>query len=185
MRARLNLKGRRFGKWKVLGFAEVSKHRTMWRCRCVCGIEKEIRGSLLKSGASLSCSACSRKSRRLSITGKKFGRWLVLGFAGMGKHRTMWRCRCQCGTEKIVKGQNLSSGGSTKCQRCGRAKYPELQKYDSKVVEKFYMYRSNIKKNGCPVSFDNLEERFTKWLEAKKQKDQIQQQLRKLLAQAW
>ena len=49
-------------------------------------------------------------------TGERYGRLLVLEYSGKdhrGKH--LWRCRCDCGNEKIVVGDNLSSGKSNSC----------------------------------------------------------------------
>lgn len=48
------------------------------------------------------------------LTGKKFGRWFVLGLTS--RHRpVLWACRCDCGTERSVSGVNLKSGTSTSC----------------------------------------------------------------------
>lgn len=54
--------------------------------------------------------------KRLELAGKKFGRWEVLEFAGLAKgYRTLWRCRCACGTEKIIQGHSLVHGGTYSC----------------------------------------------------------------------
>lgn len=50
------------------------------------------------------------------ITGQKFGRLTVLSEAGKNKHnQALWFCRCACGTEKIVSGNNLSLGNTKSC----------------------------------------------------------------------
>lgn len=56
------------------------------------------------------------------LTGRAFGRWLVLGQAEdyvdkNGNHSAMWRCKCSCdnGTEKNVSQRNLKSGKSQSC----------------------------------------------------------------------
>jgi len=55
----------------------------------------------------------------IDLTGQRFGRWSVLALhperSGCGRAR--WCCRCICGTERIVDGNNLRSGRSTSC-RC-------------------------------------------------------------------
>jgi hypothetical protein len=54
----------------------------------------------------------------IDLTGKRFGRWLVLG-KGAGTHSlTRWRCRCDCGHIRIVIGINLRRGASMSCG-CG------------------------------------------------------------------
>lgn len=57
-------------------------------------------------------------SRFIDRTGKRYGRLLVVEYAGKdnrGKH--LWKCKCDCGNEKIVVGDNLSSGKSNKRER--------------------------------------------------------------------
>ena len=54
-----------FGEWTVLSFAGTDKaNKTMWLCRCSCGVEKVLVGSRLKSGKSKSCFHCSVNANR-------------------------------------------------------------------------------------------------------------------------
>lgn len=46
------------------------------------------------------------------LVGKRFGKWIVLEFVSTGP---LWRCRCDCGVEKVVRGKNLLSGRSQSC----------------------------------------------------------------------
>lgn len=51
-----------------------------------------------------------------SILGRRFGHWIVQDRAkpdATGHQR--WLCRCDCGTEKMVRHENLISGVSTSC----------------------------------------------------------------------
>lgn len=57
-----------------------------------------------------------------NLTGRTFGRWLVLGQAEdyidrNGKRHAMWRCICSCkdATEKDVNQRNLKNGTSQSC----------------------------------------------------------------------
>jgi hypothetical protein len=50
-----------------------------------------------------------------NITGALYGRWLVLGYEGRVGTNHNWLCRCDCGTQKVVQGNNLKSGKSTSC----------------------------------------------------------------------
>jgi len=55
---------------------------------------------------------------KIEMLGKKFGRWTVLEYAGSGKQKaTYWKCLCECGTVRVVKGISLrrSSGNSMSC----------------------------------------------------------------------
>jgi hypothetical protein len=59
MRARLQLKGRRFGKWSVARLHHVESGRTIWLCKCACGSSQTVAGYSLVRGDSRSCG-CGR-----------------------------------------------------------------------------------------------------------------------------
>jgi hypothetical protein len=50
-------------------------------------------------------------TKRIDLTGKRFGRWTVLHYAGNQK----WFCVCDSGTARAVDGWNLRSGQSKSC----------------------------------------------------------------------
>jgi hypothetical protein len=52
----------------------------------------------------------------IDMTGKKYGRWLVvsIGPVSPNGHRT-WNCVCECGADRIVEGASLRSGNTTSC----------------------------------------------------------------------
>jgi hypothetical protein len=54
---------------------------------------------------------------RIDLTGRIFGKLTVTGFSGRnGKNRVLhWHVRCSCGNERVVGGNNLTSGNSTTC----------------------------------------------------------------------
>jgi hypothetical protein len=57
--------------------------------------------------------------------GNSYGRLAVLEFAGTQSGKATFLCKCECGTEKVVAGGNLRSGGT---QSCGcRQKTSRLQ----------------------------------------------------------
>jgi hypothetical protein len=58
-----------------------------------------------------------RKPPRVQdLTGTKFGRWLVLGYAGVTDYKQhLWHCRCECGVERDVLGMHMRSGKSVSC----------------------------------------------------------------------
>jgi hypothetical protein len=91
------------------------------------------------------------------LTDKQFGRWTVLSYAGKTpKGVALWLCRCQCGTERVVRGGNLRSGMSTSCwcskdthgmsdtpvykawtqmkQRCYNANDPQYHNYGARGI---------------------------------------------------
>lgn len=108
-----DLTGMVFGRWTVLGYAGRSKTGlTKWMCRCKCGTVKAIQGTGFANGHSRSCG-CSYRIGDLS--GKRFGRWLVLSRA-QSRHRwPMWNCRCECGVNRKVAQNSLVRGTSRSC----------------------------------------------------------------------
>src|SRR6516162_1801432 len=57
-------------------------------------------------------------TKLIDLTGRKFGRWTVLGRAHNSiAGQTRWRCQCSCGKCGIVQGASLKrpSGGSCGC----------------------------------------------------------------------
>ena len=54
--------------------------------------------------------------RFLDRTGLKYGRLTVIKHSGKDKrNKHLWLCKCECGNEKIVVSDNLSSGKSNSC----------------------------------------------------------------------
>jgi hypothetical protein len=55
--------------------------------------------------------------RRIDLTGKRFGRWLVEGFShAHPKNGAYWNCLCDCGTRKAIVASNLRKKcGSKSC----------------------------------------------------------------------
>jgi len=50
------------------------------------------------------------------LLNQKFGRLTVIAWAGKDKKRNiLWKCRCDCGKERIVRGSNLLNGITTSC----------------------------------------------------------------------
>jgi hypothetical protein len=54
-------------------------------------------------------------SKRLNLVGQRFGRWVVLSFAGIIKTSTYWTCVCDCGNTADVHGGSLRSRSSKSC----------------------------------------------------------------------
>jgi hypothetical protein len=68
-----------------------------------------------------------RGSQRLiDLTGMKFGRWTVLALHSERVRRgSVWFCRCDCGSERLISGKNLRHGYSKSCGCLHREKTRE------------------------------------------------------------
>ena len=67
----------------------------------------------------------AHSTRKLDLTGQRFGKLLVLGPAANIGTRTAWHCRCDCGQETVAKTCHLRGGHVTSC---GCAGGPDIQK---------------------------------------------------------
>lgn len=123
----IDLTGQRFERLTVLHRAPNHGAVVMWMCRCDCGMEKAIEGHSLRAGLTRSCGCLvheTGKYHRVDLTGRTFGRWTVLSFAGISKQRqTLWNCICACGAKRIVPNSSLQSGASRSCGCCSHIKH--------------------------------------------------------------
>lgn len=51
----------------------------------------------------------------IDISGKRFGRWVVLRRVPSQNARTVWECRCRCGTVAVVGSKELRNRQSRSC----------------------------------------------------------------------
>lgn len=111
--------GMKHGQLTVISDAGYNNYRCrMFECRCDCGEVVTIRATHFYPTRRY----CSRKCRLLSgervsdLSNKRFGRWLVISFAKAdNRGDATWNCVCDCGTERVVRGFQLSSGDSQSC----------------------------------------------------------------------
>lgn len=141
----VDLTGQHFGKLTVLyrDFEEQKKHpkerQAWWRCHCdACGQEKSLRASVLKKSMTCGCHIGIRKkgfhlsnetkkaisdALKIDLTGQRFNRLFVLEEAdeahqtyyNNGKHKTTWKCLCDCGNICYVTTENLRRGDTPSC----------------------------------------------------------------------
>ena len=53
---------------------------------------------------------------RVDLTGKKYGRLTVVSVSHRDKHREYhWLCKCECGTEKVLKMDDFKNGETRSC----------------------------------------------------------------------
>lgn len=109
-----------FGRWTVISRGPNKGKQVCWNCVCECGTEKVVAINSLRGGTSKSCGCLKKevvsKLKLKDLTGQVFARWTVLTRHGTDKYENVtWYCRCACGTEKVVSGNNLKSGESRSC----------------------------------------------------------------------
>lgn len=155
---KINLIGQTFGHLTVV--EESSKRsggHVTWLCKCSCGNPELvcIDGNHLRSGHTKSCGCLQKekasemmkkiqplgvKSQEKDLTGKKFGLLTVIKFIHIKNQKRYWLCQCDCGNEKIVSTNDLTSHhtNSCGCLKCslGELKIKEiLQKNNISFVQ--------------------------------------------------
>lgn len=109
----IDITGQRFGTLTVLerDYEEQNKRQSMhafWKCKCDCGKIKSLNGAELRTGKVKSCGKGLCYPLANNLIGQQFGKLTVIEYAGKAKDRHLqWKCKCECGTETIVNGNDL------------------------------------------------------------------------------
>lgn len=130
-RPAIDLAGQRFGELIVIERArrvESAARDAAWRCRCDCGVEKVTAGKYLRGGLTRSCGHLRSKVvsevQTIDLAGQRFGELIVVERAPrveiVGRDAA-WRCRCDCGAEKVISAKNLRAGRTRSCGHRARA----------------------------------------------------------------
>jgi hypothetical protein len=86
----------------------------------------------------------------IDITGKRFGRWKVLAIhPERARRHVLWLCRCDCGTERPVRGDNLHNGTSTSCGCFARENAAKLLTKHGLSRIRAYCIWENVKQRCC------------------------------------
>jgi hypothetical protein len=113
--SKLKLLGKKIGKLTVIAEAGKNKHGAiLWKCRCDCGNETILDGSILNRGLTKSCG-CGKGNDRVNLKGKIFGDLTVVSDPMRENNKTYWLCRCICGNEVKVQHGNLTSKNTKSC----------------------------------------------------------------------
>ena len=111
-----DLVGKRFGRLSVIGRAPNGGVHSRFRCKCDCGKEIAAYTANLLRGFSESCG-CLRaelaRKRVPDLTGRRFGKLLVL--ARSSTARAAWQCQCDCGRICEAFTGNLNYGKAKSC----------------------------------------------------------------------
>lgn len=84
----------------------------------------------------------------VDYTGKVVGRLTVIEFAGLQRKRKMWRCRCECGKETVVRSDHLKDGRVKSCGCFGTEKRSETLRKHGQSKTRLYHVWLNMR-NRC------------------------------------
>jgi len=139
-----NLTGSTYNKLTVLKFVKYrikpnGKRESRWLCLCKCGVEKEVSGSNLTTGAVTSCG-CSRKIRRKQNNVRKSGGIII-----------------QCKIHGMVKRDRKPQKGTySDCPLCN-SRHAKLKPFKhfvteaEKVQPAHFMYNENSYNNSNTI----------------------------------
>lgn len=120
----IDLTSERYGRLIVLGEADRQGYHRLWRCQCDCGKEILARMNNLRNGHTQSCGClqAERVSTKnlVDLSGRRFGRLVVIDRAKRKSRRVFWRCQCDCGKEIITTSDHLNQGYTISCG-CARS----------------------------------------------------------------
>ena len=150
---RKDLTGQQFGQWTVVSYSHSCKRASFWLCRCVCGTEKPVNASGLRTEHSKSCG-CMSIPKLLNI---KFGRLLVtkdLGFRRLPNRKYdthFYLCLCDCGVEKEVPAGDLTSENTKSCGCYNKQRLADLNRLPSGEASftcLYHGYKTRAKERG-------------------------------------
>jgi hypothetical protein len=120
----IDLTGKTFNFLEVLKRVENRAGKPWWLVKCICGVEKEVSGSHLRTGNIKSCG-CMRKELTTTwlrenksfedITGVRFGSLTAVEYFRNNNGDIRWKCVCDCGGVTNVYIGHLKCGNTVSC----------------------------------------------------------------------
>lgn len=139
--------GKTYNGVKVLEKFREKDHTKYW-CICpICGEKFSMKAETV--GKACRCKKCNAKSRIVDISGKSFGRLVAIEYAGRvvnksGNRTTLWRCKCDCGNETVVRYPLLISGTTCSCG-CKKIESDHLNNIKKrKSVSRGFCFEGNL-----------------------------------------
>lgn len=111
-----DLTGKRFGKLVAIEKTDEkgADGSYKWKCRCDCGNIYYATPQNLRRGR----KNCGCENFRINLTGKRFGKLVVLKPAPKTDNHTKWICKCDCGNVCIRGTETLLVSENSGCDRC-------------------------------------------------------------------
>ena len=86
-------------------------------------------------------------TKLIDLTGKRFGRLIVIKRSLSGKKQPLWLCKCDCGKERIIQGNHLRNGIITSCG-CLKIEKQTLGLGIAALHKTISFYKRNAKNRG-------------------------------------
>lgn len=171
----IDITGQTFGKLTVIEcVGKLDGRRYFWKCQCECGNIVTKEGSTLRSGNTKSCG-CGKydgfkrynqqqSTDALIAPGAKIGKLTVLEsigykpqYKGAVKNRMWYHCRCDCGNECEVSGNQLKNNNKISCGCIGSKGELEIEnllKANNCLYNKEVVLSELLQETGRALRFD-------------------------------
>ena len=94
----------------------------VWRCSCDCGKTHIAKASDLKSGNTKSCGCLllDTRSKEIEVScrqmiGRRFRRLVVIRRSNKSQRKSVWECKCDCGSLSLHCTGSLMTGRAQSC----------------------------------------------------------------------
>ncbi len=163
----IDLQGKKFGRLTAIErtaeYGNVSGVK--WVCQCDCGNTTIVSGAKLRSGETKSCGCLQRETAQknfVDLSGNKYGKLFVIERADDkidpdGTHRTMFKCKCDCGNICYVNSYLLTHSERISCGCVSsRGEYNIIQYLNKNNIKYTYQRRFDdlLGLNGGHLSYD-------------------------------
>lgn len=114
-----------FGDWTVIDLNCESRNKARYvKCRCKCGVEKEVILSGLLHNKTTCCKSCARrKSTKIFKKGDKFKFWTIIGGPIYRNSAAYYKVKCECGNEAYkLPVELLYPNRDFCCEQCAHRK---------------------------------------------------------------
>lgn len=112
----------KFNDWTVIDLNVPSRNKSRYvKCRCKCGVEKEIHVSALVHNRTKSCKSCARrKTTTILNIGDKYKHWTILEGPIYKNNTAYYKVQCDCGeTAYKLPIELLNPNKDFFCKKCG------------------------------------------------------------------
>lgn len=145
----IDLAGQTFGRlYTLFPVKDKKENRTKWLCLCECKNLVVVVGTSLTKNYTRSCGCLNKDNlyhrhdkEREEMIDKRFGKLIVLSFEGIHDGRAIFKCRCDCGKEIVVRGNDLKMGRTISC---GCAKKEAIHKRHENAWDSFIGTKINF-----------------------------------------
>lgn len=96
--------------------------------------------------------------------GKRYGKLVVIDFFGNDKYGSaLWKCKCDCGNECVVRGTDLRNGSTSSCGCFQKEKCSEMGKCNRKTFKCKVCGKTHYANGLCKSCYYKEMRKLKKW----------------------